>query len=201
MGAQKTGRPPATTREEILRVARRLFREQGYTKTSLDMVARNAGIARTSLFAYFPAKSDLIWAPYEPVITCLSDALATRPSGGSIADSVAAAFRAALDDSTIPRDVVIDIWTIAGESPELRALSAAGMQAGERIVADAISEQLGATGDALVPEVLGCALVSAATAATVHWVRTGSTEPLSDVVDRAVQPILSGYSPQLVRRP
>ncbi|MFJ9565263.1 TetR/AcrR family transcriptional regulator [Streptomyces fuscichromogenes] len=200
MRAQKTGRPPATTREEILQVARGLFKEQGYTKTSLEMVARSAGIARTSLFAYFPAKSDLIWAPYEPVTACLADGLAHWPTDGSIVNSVAAAFRAALDESTIPRDVVIDIWTIVEQSPELRALSAAGMQAGERIVAEAIAKQVDTTCDAFVPEVLACALVSAATAATTHWVRSCPTAPLVDIVDRAIRPILSGYAPLLVLR-
>ncbi|MGW2288701.1 acyl-CoA-like ligand-binding transcription factor [Streptomyces phaeochromogenes] len=95
---------------------------------------------------------------------------------------------------------MIDIWTIVEQSPELRVLSAAGMRAGERIVAEAIAEQVDTAGDALIPEVLGCSLVSAATAATTYWVKTSSTAPLADIVDRAIQPILSGYAPLLVPR-
>lgn len=49
-------------REQILRAARGLFLSQGYTRTSMDAVTQAAGVSKQTLYAYFPAKTELIAA-------------------------------------------------------------------------------------------------------------------------------------------
>lgn len=51
-------------RLRILAAALEMFREQGYAKTSVDVIADRADVARTTLFNYFPRKQDLLieWA-------------------------------------------------------------------------------------------------------------------------------------------
>lgn len=47
-------------RKKILDVASRLFAHQGYNSTGINQVIAEAGIARGSLYNYFPTKTDLL---------------------------------------------------------------------------------------------------------------------------------------------
>jgi len=63
----KPGRPrdeslPARRREEILDSATRLFARRGYPDTDLDSIAAELGVAKGTLYNYFPSKRDLFLA-------------------------------------------------------------------------------------------------------------------------------------------
>lgn len=47
------------TKEEILDVAIRLFSSYGFHKTTMDMIAREANVAKGTLYWYFSSKKDL----------------------------------------------------------------------------------------------------------------------------------------------
>lgn len=47
-------------RAEIAAVAVRLFQEQGFEKTTVDQIAAEAGLSRTSFFRYFATKEDVV---------------------------------------------------------------------------------------------------------------------------------------------
>ena len=48
--------------EQILRAARQLFVEKGIERVSFSAVADSCGIARATLYKYFPDKESLLWA-------------------------------------------------------------------------------------------------------------------------------------------
>lgn len=50
----------AQTREEIMAAATGLFRQQGYSETSLGDIAAYVGIGRTTLYEYFSDKEDIL---------------------------------------------------------------------------------------------------------------------------------------------
>ncbi len=47
---------------EILAAARRVFARRGYDAATLDEVAQEAGIAKGTLYLYFPSKEEIFWA-------------------------------------------------------------------------------------------------------------------------------------------
>ena len=49
-------------REEILDAATRVFAEAGYAGTDLDVVARAIGVAKGTIYRYFPSKEALFYA-------------------------------------------------------------------------------------------------------------------------------------------
>jgi len=49
-------------RSLILDSARQLFRQHGYKRTSMDDIARDAGVAKGTLYIYFPSKEQLFIA-------------------------------------------------------------------------------------------------------------------------------------------
>lgn len=55
----------AAKREQIAVAARKLFLEQGYAGTSMDAVSAEASVSKQTLYAYFPAKVDLLKAILE----------------------------------------------------------------------------------------------------------------------------------------
>jgi TetR/AcrR family fatty acid metabolism transcriptional regulator len=62
VGDVESGEPKGRKRLQILEAATRLFIEQGYRKTSVDQVAREAGVAKGTVYLYFETKSDLLIA-------------------------------------------------------------------------------------------------------------------------------------------
>lgn len=62
IGPVDVGDSKSRRRLHILRVATELFARQGYRKTSVDEVARQAGIAKGTVYTYYATKSELLIA-------------------------------------------------------------------------------------------------------------------------------------------
>jgi AcrR family transcriptional regulator len=71
-------RKKAATRQEISNVATQLFIARGFENVSVADVAREAGVARKTVFNYFPRKEDLVFDREEEVRDLLRQALADR---------------------------------------------------------------------------------------------------------------------------
>ena len=66
------------TRQTISDIATRLFIERGFENVSVDEIAREANVARKTVFNYFPRKEDLFFDREEEVRTLVRDALTHR---------------------------------------------------------------------------------------------------------------------------
>ncbi len=194
MTSRGRGRPRATTRERIQEVALGLFAEHGYAATSLAQVAEAAGISRTTLFAYFPAKRDLIRDDFALSQERLKRSVA-ETDGMPVVDAVVrwlgaiAAYRAAEHDALVRR------WRIIQDDDALRADVALETQAlTDRVCAAAIARAPHAD-PALVDHVTR-ALMAVAARCTTEW--TGmprAEEDLDAVVARGLRPIADALRP------
>ena len=63
----------ASKREQILNGAQRLFLAHGYSRTSTNAIARDAGISKETLYAYYPTKEVLFAAVVEHVADVLAN--------------------------------------------------------------------------------------------------------------------------------
>ena len=72
-----TGEPPTPTEEAVLRAATARIRAVGVRRTTIEDVARDAGVSRGTVYRYFPGKDDLVTAVF------------SRASGAFVTDSVA----------------------------------------------------------------------------------------------------------------
>jgi AcrR family transcriptional regulator len=64
MGKKRT-RNAARSRKALLEAAERLFAERGYHGTSMEQVARRAGLSKAMVFLYFGTKDTLLFAIVE----------------------------------------------------------------------------------------------------------------------------------------
>lgn len=48
-------------RQEVLEIANKLFKENGYDKTSMEKIAKESGISRRTLFRLFNTKSEILF--------------------------------------------------------------------------------------------------------------------------------------------
>lgn len=58
-GLQQPPVPAGRKMETVTRAARALFLDQGFSATSMDAIARTAGVSKATLYAYFPNKEAL----------------------------------------------------------------------------------------------------------------------------------------------
>src|SRR5689334_7313279 len=135
-------RNPQTVRSERTRVALRraateLFAAQGVEATSAEQIAETAGVTVRTFYRHFPSKHDLLFADYDTGLQWFRKALAGRPAGEPVLESVRAAIFA------FPYDVQALTQMAAFRAEELdpeRILGHLGQV--EADLSDAITEHL-----------------------------------------------------------
>jgi AcrR family transcriptional regulator len=77
-------RKKAATRQHISNVATRLFVERGFESVSVDEIAREAEVARKTVFNYFPRKEDLVFDREDEVRELVRQALLERGASSPV---------------------------------------------------------------------------------------------------------------------
>src|SRR5581483_7751398 len=83
-------------RDEVTRVAARLFAERGYDGTSLADVADAVGIQKASLYHHIAAKEDLLWDVARAGAAAFHEALDRLPDDAGATEKIRLALRAHL---------------------------------------------------------------------------------------------------------
>ena len=114
----------AAKREQIATAARKLFLKQGYAGTSMDAVSAEASVSKQTLYAYFPAKVDLLKAILEGELARLAlDGPLPDPQTLAELRGVLVQFASRLTQTLLHPDSVALIRLVLGEAfriPELR---------------------------------------------------------------------------------
>jgi AcrR family transcriptional regulator len=69
----------AEPRSAVVAAALELFQAQGYDQTSVEQIAKAAGVSRSTFFRQFGGKEDVVFADHEVLLTELRRFLATAP--------------------------------------------------------------------------------------------------------------------------
>lgn len=108
----------AATRAALVRVARRMFADRGYTATSTEEVVRRARVTRGALYHHFRDKRDLFMAVLDEEQQKLAGTAAAAASGQSDPwSAMVAASNAFLDaclDRAVQQIVLIDAPAVLG---------------------------------------------------------------------------------------
>lgn len=71
----RAGRRRSTTQDHITEVALDLFATRGFGEVSVDDVAQASGIARRTLFRYYPSKNAITWGDFDSHLQNFRDLL------------------------------------------------------------------------------------------------------------------------------
>ena len=107
-------------RARLVEVAARLFETEGYTATSVERIAQEAGVSLPTLFRYFPTKADLLFDGAEDVVEEWHIAMQSGPPDETLAEALRRATHA-IAFSTRRRGSVAALRArLAPEDAELR---------------------------------------------------------------------------------
>jgi AcrR family transcriptional regulator len=136
----------ARTRATIQEHAMRLFREQGYSATTVDQIAAAAEVSPATFFRYFPTKEDTVL--YDRMDPIMIDVFRSQPAELSPTDCLRATMRHALN-AVDPGD-----WELENQrqelvfgTPELRARMMDELFAGIDLLAGLAAERTGRSAD------------------------------------------------------
>src|SRR3954469_21156101 len=86
----------ASRREELTRIATRLFAERGYQGTSIAEIAEELGVQKPSLYHHIASKEDLLWEVASDGARAFHEALDAVPAGATAVERIRLALRAHL---------------------------------------------------------------------------------------------------------
>ncbi len=163
----RVGRRPSTTQGHITAVALDLFASRGFDEVSVDDVARAAGIARRTLFRYYPSKNAIPWGDFDAHLNLMRALLDKADPGAGIGEALRTALLAfnEFDDKERHRQ---RMRLILG-TDALQAHSMT-MYAGWRgVVAEFVARRRGEEPDGLVPQTVAWSLLGVALTAYEQW--------------------------------
>jgi mycofactocin system transcriptional regulator len=169
MGAAKArvGRRRSTSFAHLSDVALDLFMARGFDDVSVDDVAAAAGIARRTLFRYYPSKSALPWGDFDAHLGHMRELLDEFGPGVPIRDALRTALLAFndFDDPERHRQRMRLIL----ETEALQAYSMT-MYAGWRaVIAAFVARRLGVEPAHLMPQTVAWTMLAVSLSAYEHW--------------------------------
>ena len=88
------GRRRSTTQDHITDVALDLFASRGFDEVSVDDVATAAGIARRTLFRYYPSKNAIPWGDFDAHLDHMRNLLDEVPDDAPVSVALRSALLA-----------------------------------------------------------------------------------------------------------
>jgi len=191
--AKRAGRRPLTSRSEIEHVALALFTEHGFDTTTVDDVARAAGIGRRTFFRYYASKNDVPWGAFDEMLDRMRARFASLPADVPV---LAGIRETVLDFNDVP--VAEQPWhrqrlRLILETPTLQAHSTLRYADWRRVVAEYAGERLGQPATALLPRTLGHVCLGAALSAYEQWLREEGQD-LRELLDEVLRALEDGFA-------
>ena len=189
----RVGRRRSTTTDHISNVAIDLFAARGFDEVSDDDVAEAAGIARRTLFRYYPSKNALPWGDFDAHLDHMRDLLHDVDPDVPMEEALRAALLAfnSFDEQETARHR--QRMRVILETAALQAYSMT-MYAGWRaVVAAFVARKLGTEAEDLVPQTVAWTMLGAALSAYEHWLADESVS-LAEALDDAFDIVSDGLA-------
>ncbi|UDY24995.1 TetR family transcriptional regulator [Nocardioides sp. Kera G14] len=150
----------------------RLWLRDGYEAVSVDQIAAEMGISRSTVFRYFRTKAAIVWAGFDRALEQLSSSLAATAAEDTMA-AIRAAVGQAVYAGTDDRGVWWERFVLFDSVPALRAEAADRWERWVTIVAAFVAGRMGV--DSLHPYPM--AIASAHQGVYIATLRTWEGRP------------------------
>jgi AcrR family transcriptional regulator len=95
------------TRTELRRCALARFAKEGFERANVAEICADAGVTERTFFRHFPTKESVLFEDYASRLGWFRAALALRPAGEALLDSVRIATESFPDDREVVRQVAL----------------------------------------------------------------------------------------------
>ena len=177
-------RRDAQTRAELSSVAIRLFSEHGYVETTVEDVARAAGVSRRTAYRHYPNKEDLIFEQPRQWLEVFRAVIAGRESGETTRSVCERGIRAVTETIEQTKDDVLPGYGVVAATPALRnpyaSMNRDWLEEYTRLLnADHAPDDVAAV---VRSSVLAGALVGGTDRAVIHWFLNPGTD-LAELIE------------------
>jgi mycofactocin system transcriptional regulator len=187
----RVGRRRSTTQDHIAEVALDLFDTYGFGEVSVDDVALASGIARRTLFRYYPSKNAIPWGDFDSHLRHFASLL----DGADPQAPIRVALRAALlDFNTFEVSEAArhrQRMRVILQTAELQAYSMTMYAGWREVVARFVARRTGDRPGNLVPQTVAWLMLGVALAAYQHWL-ADDTVPLRQALGTAFDAVADG---------
>ena len=161
-------RKKARTRAAIREHALRLFRENGYQRTTVEQIAAAAEVSPSTFFRYFPTKEDLVLR--DDMDTRMIEAFERQPSDLSPLSAVRAAVREMFGSYTqADLDTLGETTALTLTVPEVRARAMDEFARTIGVIAEALAKRSGRPADDLAVRTAAGAIIGVMMSLTMPW--------------------------------
>lgn len=160
-------------RDEVGRVAIRLFVEHGFDNVTVDDIAAAAGTSPRSFFRYFPTKDEVILDYERKLRDRLLLAVKSRPPAEGPVDALRQAYIETSYVEPADRGRVLQLGRVLENAPVLRARVSGERIAEDMALAGHLAERLGAPRDDARVRVIIASMGAVAETEFRTWVRGG----------------------------
>lgn len=161
----------AEVRRELVAVAVRLFRTQGYEDTTVDDIAAAAGVGRRTFFRYFRSKEDAISPDHDAALARIAGMFEAAHPDEPGASVVLRAAETVFDLYTDDPQLSVGRFRLTHDVPALRDRESAGVDHYRRLFTRYLRRH---STDELRAAVTGAAVVAAHNTALREWLSAGA---------------------------
>jgi len=195
-GASLRDRQRDAIRHDLRTAALKLFKDRGFAATTVDDIAREAGVSRSTFFRYFGSKTAVVVDTTDESATAFMRCLSERPRSEKPMESLENALigmnEALRTDER--RDELLLLWDIATNEPVLAAAIEARSAYFESEVARCLAERRGRSEPSL-EDALASALIGPITQQIGASWAAGGDDGVADLIRdhfRAVRRLTAG---------
>ena len=182
-GTRRRGRPADVDPDQVALLALRHFAEHGYEATTMEDIARIAGIGRRTLFRYFPSKPALVWGGMEPVVERTRTELDAAASDEPIVSVLRRAIARSLDMPPERIEATRRRLLLIGSDHALTAFGLGRLALNRDVLAAFIARRTASEPGSLHASVLADALSAASFSALLWWAANSDDEPAAVVAE------------------
>lgn len=189
-----------STRERLVSAAFELFADHGYEATTIEQIAAQAGVGRTTFFRNFGRKEDVLFPHHEDVLADVDARLATA-TATTRSSALSEAARIVLDHYIAEGETARRRYRLTSTVLALHEREMAAVQRYHRVFARHISGWLAGEPDSeLRAELTAAAVITAHNHVLRNWLRGGGQSRVGDDFDDAMALALGFLSPPSIRR-
>ncbi len=181
------------TKEAIQREALRLFKEKGYSETTIEQIAAAAEISPSTFFNYFPTKEDVVlFDRYDPMIFSMMTSIPASEPLSAVLNGLLDGLAGVMERD---HDVILARSKLSLAVPELRARLWEEIEKARDLIASILAARTGRDAGDFELRVLAMIFLTATFEAILEWIRHDGRGDMIKLVKQALD--LAQIGPRL----